>query len=73
VFSSKVGLISVRVVLASLTEDEVTADQYALTLIAFREEGKQYLHLVTVLLEIADVIEDDDGIATEATQFFFQA
>jgi hypothetical protein len=39
---------------------------HALALIAFREEGKQYLHLVTALLEIADVVEDDGGITIAA-------
>ena len=56
-----------------LAEDEVAADQYAFALIAFSEEGKQYLDLIAVLLEIPDVIEDDHSIAVEAAQFFFQA
>ena len=56
-----------------LAEDQVAADQYALALIAFGEEGKQHLHLVTILLKIADVIEDDGGIAIKTAQVFFQA
>jgi hypothetical protein len=53
-----------------LAEDQVAADEHAFALIPFREEGKQYLHLIAVLLEVTDVIEDDCGIAIEAAQFF---
>ena len=44
-----------------LAEDEVAADQYTFALVAFSEEGKQHFHLIAVLLEITDVIEDDRG------------
>jgi hypothetical protein len=45
-------------------------ESHAFALIAFREEGKQHLHLLAVLLEIPDVIEADGGIAIKAAQFF---
>jgi hypothetical protein len=44
-----------------LAETRLLLKSHTFALVAFSEEGKQHLHLLMVLLEITDVIEDDRG------------
>ena len=42
-----------------LREDEVAADEHAPTLVPLGKEGEEDLHLGTVLLDVAEVVQDD--------------
>ena len=49
--------------LVPLREDQVARDHHAATLVSFGEQGEEHLHLLAVLLHIADVVDDDDDPA----------
>ena len=49
-----------------LGEHQVARDDDGLALVSFREEREEDLHLVAVLLDVADVVDDDSIEAIEA-------
>ena len=54
-------------------EDEIGRDQHAAPFIALSQQREEHLHLLTILLHIADVIQDETGYAIQAGQFLGQA
>ena len=58
--------------LVPLGEDEVGSDDDTLALVALGQEGKQDLHLLAVLLHVADVIEDDGVEMVEPFEYGFE-
>jgi hypothetical protein len=54
-------------------DDEMSGDQDAAAFIALSQQRKKHLHFVTILLHIADVIQDQTGNAIQAGQFLGQA
>ena|SRR5579875_1146998 len=44
------------------TEDEIGADQHRLAFIALGKKGKEHLHFVAIVLNVADIVKDDTGI-----------
>lgn len=44
-----------------LTEDRIGDQHHGFTFVALGKEGEQDLHLIAVLLDIADIISDDAG------------
>ena len=58
--------------LVPLTEDQVGGDHQALALVALGQKRQQHLHLLTVLLHIADVIEHHHLIVVQLAQHGFQ-
>src|SRR6266436_5303177 len=56
-----------------LAEHKVAGDHHGAPLVALGEECKENLHLVTALLDVAKVIEDDGVEAVEDLQLFFEA
>jgi|GEM_PF-2422616 len=59
--------------LIPLRKDEVGTDHDAAALIAFGQECEEHLHFLSVLLHIADIVENDDLVAVEFFEFRFQA
>jgi hypothetical protein len=55
-----------------LGEYEIGGDDYAAPLIAFRQEGEEDFHLLTALLDVAEIIEDDHLEAVKTAQFAFE-
>ena len=53
--------------LVPLREDQIGTDHDGAALVAFGQEGEEHLHFLPVLLDVADVVEDDDLVAV---QFF---
>ena len=45
-----------------IAEHEIGADQHGFAFIAFGKERKEYLHFVAIVLNVANIIEDDTGI-----------
>jgi hypothetical protein len=52
-----------------LAEDQVGADHQAAPLIALGKEGEEYLHFLTGLLHVAQIIDDDDFKAFQLFDF----
>ena len=50
-----------------LAEHQVGADQHAASFVTFGKKGKEYFHLFSALLHVAQVIEDD---CLKAVEFF---
>ena len=55
-----------------LGEHEVGRDENALSLVALAEEGEEDLHLVAVLLDVADVVEEHCVKLVETSEFVVQ-
>ncbi len=51
-----------------LGADQIARDRNAAALIALAEEGEEHLHLVAVLLDVSDVINDDQIEGVEPPQ-----
>src|SRR5579859_1679647 len=54
-------------------KNEVSRDGDAPTLVAFREEGEEHLHLIAVVLDVADVVQKDALVAVQLGQHGWQA
>ena len=48
--------------LVPLGEDQIGTDHDAATFVAFGQEGEEHLHFLPVLLDVADIVEDDDFV-----------
>jgi len=58
---------------ATLCQSKVFRDAIRrLVFIALGQEGKEHLHLVTIMLDVADIVEDDTGELVELGQFLWQ-
>jgi len=55
------------------TEHEIGADQHGFAFIAFRKKRKKHLHFVAIMLNVANIIEDDTGIFVQFGQLLGQA
>ena len=42
-------------------EDQIRRDDHGLAFVALSEERKQHLHFVTIMLDVADIVENDAG------------
>jgi len=58
--------------LVPLGEDEVGSDDDAAAFVAFGQQSKKDFHLITRLLNIADVVKDEHFKAIQATELEFQ-
>ena len=58
--------------LIPLREDKIGSDDHATALVALSKQGEKDFHLVTGLLNIADVIEDQNFEAIQAAKLKFQ-
>jgi hypothetical protein len=56
-----------------LREDQIGRQTDAALLVAVTQQGKKHLHFILVMLYIADVIQDQAGIAMQLHQFLRQA
>src|SRR6201995_4307783 len=56
-----------------LAEHEVAGDHHATALVTLGEEGEQHLHLVAVLLDVADVVADHGVEAVEDRELLLEA
>ncbi len=54
-------------------EHQVGGNHHRLVFIALGQEGKEHLHLVAIMLDVADIVEDDTGELVELGQFLWQA
>ena len=54
-------------------EHEIGRDQHRFAFIALGKKGKEHLHFVAIVLDIADVIEDHTRIFVQLCQFLGQA
>ena len=52
-------------------EDQIGSNHYRFVFIALGQEGKEDLHLIAVVLHIANVIEDDTGKFVQLGQFLW--
>ena len=50
----------------------VARDDHAPALVTLGQEGEEHLHLLPVLLHIANVAEHDDGVAVQLLERRFQ-
>jgi len=55
-----------------LTEDRVAGDDAAFALVSLGEEGEAAFHLLTALLDVADVVEDDGVIAVQGRELLLE-
>lgn len=53
-------------------EDEVAGDEDAASLVPLGEGGEEHLHLVSALLDVADIVEDDRVVAVEESELFLE-
>ena len=53
-------------------EDQVPCDQDAAALISMSEQGEQHLHLVTAVLDITDIVNDERLELVESLEFLLQ-
>ena len=58
--------------LVPLRKDKVGGNHEAASFVTFSQESEKHFHLCPTLLDIADVIEDDDLEAVQASQLPFQ-
>ena len=54
-------------------EDEIGSNHDRLVFVALSQEGKEHLHFIAVLLNIADIIQNDTGKLVQAGEFLGQA
>ena len=54
------------------TEDEIGGNHHRFAFVALGQEGKEHLHLITIMLHIANVIQDDAGKLVQFGQFLGQ-
>ena len=58
--------------LVPLGEDQITADHEAPALIPFSKEGEENLHLLSGLLNVAQIIKDNNGVTVEFLEHCLQ-
>jgi hypothetical protein len=58
--------------LIPLRENEIGSDDDTAAFISFGEQGEEHLHLITGLLDVADVIEDQNLKAVEAAKLLLE-
>ncbi len=54
-------------------EHEIGGDQHRFAFIALGQERKEHLHFVAIVLNVANIIEDDTGIFVQLGQLLGQA
>ena len=54
-------------------EHEIGGDQHRFAFIAIRQKRKKHLHFVAIVLNVANIIEDDTGIFVQLCQLLGQA
>src|SRR4030088_751117 len=54
-------------------KDQVGGNQDRFALIAFRKEGKEDLHFITIMLDIANIVEDDASKLVQLGKLLRQA
>jgi len=56
-----------------LAEHEIGADQHGFSFIAFGKNRKEHLHFGAIVLNVANIIEDDTGIFVQLGERLGQA
>ena len=64
------GLLKMR---TQSLKTRLVDDPHAAPLVALGQHGEEHLHLVLVVLHVADVVEDEEGVAVELRQRLGQA
>ena len=56
-----------------MAENEVAGDHETASFVALSQKGEQNFHLFGLLLDVADVVEDDDIVAIELFEQCFES
>ena len=56
-----------------LSKDQIRGNHHGFAFIALGQKGEEYFHLATVLLDIANILEDNTGEAIEHGESLWEA